>query len=416
MTAPKLSSWINVPSGSDFPLQNLPFGIGQTSEIPPFVCTRIGNSVIDLHALCELGFLDGLGIDASVFAQSTLNALMACGKAAHQNLRKRLLELFAADSALAEQESSVILPLTEVKMLMPIQIGNYTDFYSSLEHAMNVGKMLRPDNPLMPNWKHLPVGYHGRASSIGVSGTNFHRPKGQFKPDDAPMPLFGLSKQMDFELEMGFVIGKESALGQCISVEEAESYIFGFLIFNDWSARDIQRWEYVPLGPFLGKNFASTVSPWIVTLEALEAFRTEPPAQDVSVLPYLERKGKQTFDIQLEVFIKPKGGQETKVCTSNYKHLYWTFQQQLAHHTINGCNVSVGDLYASGTISGSTPDSFGSMLELAWRGTKPLILSDGTQRSFLQDYDTVIMRAFAEKNNLRIGFGEVEAQILPALP
>ncbi len=415
MTAHITKSWIQVPSNSDFPIQNIPFGIGQTADIPPFVCTRIGNSVVDLHALSELGFLEGLGIDADVFAQSTLNALIACGKKAHQQLRMRLIELLAEDSAIAEHESSIMLPISHVQMLMPIQIGNYTDFYSSLEHAMNVGKMLRPDNPLMPNWKHLPVGYHGRASSIVVSGQNFHRPKGQFKPDDAAMPLFGASKQMDFELEMGFVIGKETALGESVSVERAEEYIFGFLVFNDWSARDLQKWEYVPLGPFLGKNFASTVSPWVVTMEALEPFRTNAPMQDVQVLPYLERTNQKTFDIQLEVFIKPENGAENKVCTSNYKYLYWTFHQQLAHHTINGCNLKVGDLYASGTISGPTPNAFGSMLELAWRGTKPLTLADGTQRSFLQDNDTVIMRAFAEKDGLRIGFGEASAKVLPTL-
>ena len=300
-------------------------------------------------------------------------------------------------------------------MMMPLHVQNYTDFYSSIEHATNVGKMFRdPANALLPNWKHLPVGYHGRASSIVVSGINFHRPKGQMKPADAEKPIFGASKQLDFELEMAFVLNKNTEIGESISTQEAEDAIFGMVIFNDWSARDIQSWEYVPLGPFLGKNFCSSISPWVVTLEALEPFRTASPKQEPEVLDYLKFEGDKNFDINLEVYLQPENGEENLICKSNYKYMYWNMTQQLAHHTINGCNVEVGDLYASGTISGSEPNSFGSMLELTWRGQKPLKLSDGTERKFINDHDTLIMRGFSEKNGIRVGFGEVRGKVLPA--
>ena len=300
-------------------------------------------------------------------------------------------------------------------MMMPLHVQNYTDFYSSIEHATNVGKMFRdPANALLPNWKHLPVGYHGRASSIVVSGINFHRPKGQMKPADAEKPIFGASKQLDFELEMAFVLNKNTEIGESISTQEAEDAIFGMVIFNDWSARDIQSWEYVPLGPFLGKNFCSSISPWVVTLEALEPFRTASPKQEPEVLDYLKFEGDKNFDINLEVYLQPENGEENLICKSNYKYMYWNMTQQLAHHTINGCNVEVGDLYASGTISGSEPNSFGSMLELTWRGQNPLKLSDGTERKFIEDHDTIIMRGFSEKNGIRVGFGEVRGKVLPA--
>jgi fumarylacetoacetase len=300
-------------------------------------------------------------------------------------------------------------------MMMPLHVQNYTDFYSSIEHATNVGKMFRdPANALLPNWKHLPVGYHGRASSIVVSGINFHRPKGQMKPADAEKPIFGASKQLDFELEMAFVLNKNTEIGESISTQEAEDAIFGMVIFNDWSARDIQSWEYVPLGPFLGKNFCSSISPWVVTLEALEPFRTASPKQEPEVLDYLKFEGDKNFDINLEVYLQPENGEENLICKSNYKYMYWNMTQQLAHHTINGCNVEVGDLYASGTISGSEPNSFGSMLELTWRGQNPLKLSDGTERKFIEDHDTIIMRGFSEKDGIRVGFGEVRGKVLPA--
>ncbi len=300
-------------------------------------------------------------------------------------------------------------------MMMPLHVQNYTDFYSSIEHATNVGKMFRdPANALLPNWKHLPVGYHGRASSIVVSGINFHRPKGQMKPADAEKPIFGASKQLDFELEMAFVLNKNTEIGESISTQEAEDAIFGMVIFNDWSARDIQSWEYVPLGPFLGKNFCSSISPWVVTLEALEPFRTASPKQEPEVLDYLKFEGDKNFDINLEVYLQPENGEENLICKSNYKYMYWNMAQQLAHHTINGCNVEVGDLYASGTISGSEPNSFGSMLELTWRGQNPMKLSNGTERKFIEDHDTIIMRGFSEKDGIRVGFGEVRGKVLPA--
>jgi fumarylacetoacetase len=301
-------------------------------------------------------------------------------------------------------------------MQMPVEVGDYTDFYSSIEHATNVGKMFRdPENALLPNWKHLPVGYHGRSSSIVVSGTDIHRPMGQTRADDAEQPEFGPSRLFDFELEMAFITGGRTDLGQRISTREAEDYIFGMVIFNDLSARDIQKWEYVPLGPFLGKNFGSVISPWIVTLDALEPFRTPGPVQDPPVLPYLRYEGDKNYDIQLEVFIQPDQGEENLVCRSNHKYLYWNMSQQLAHHTVNGCNINVGDMYASGTISGPTPDSFGSMLEISWKGTRPARLKDGTERRFIQDGDTIIMRGHSSRGATRIGFGECRTTVLPAI-
>jgi fumarylacetoacetase len=309
-----------------------------------------------------------------------------------------------------------LLKRAEVQLLLPVKIANYTDFYSSKEHATNVGAMFRnPDNALLPNWQHLPVGYHGRASSIVVSGVDIHRPKGQTKADDADAPVFGATQQLDFELEMAFVTGQETRLGTSLSTYQAEEYIFGLLLFNDWSARDIQKWEYVPLGPFLGKSFASSVSPWVVTLDALEPFRVKGPEQEAKVLPYLEFGGSRNFNIQLEVLLQPEEQEPVTVCRSNTKYLYWNMAQQLAHQTSNGCNLQVGDLYASGTISGPSPGSYGSMLELTWKGGRPLLLPDGSARSFIEDGDTVIMRAHAQKEGIRIGFGEVRTKVLPAL-
>jgi fumarylacetoacetase len=299
---------------------------------------------------------------------------------------------------------------------MPVSVTNYTDFYSSEEHAINVGSMFRdPKNALLPNWKHLPVGYHGRASSIVVSDTDVIRPRGQIKPNNSEVPVFSASQKLDFELELAFVVCQETKIGSSVSTREAEDCIAGFVLFNDWSARDIQQWEYVPLGPFLGKNFASTISPWIVTMDALEPFRTKGPDQDPAVLPYLTFEGEKNFDIYLDVFVQPERSEATTICRSNAKYLYWNVNQQLAHHTINGCNIQVGDLYASGTISGPSTGSFGSMLELSWNGQKALSMPDGSIRYFLQDGDTVIMRAHAEKNGVRIGFGECRGKILPAI-
>ncbi|MEM6697694.1 MAG: fumarylacetoacetase, partial [Bacteroidota bacterium] len=292
---------------------------------------------------------------------------------------------------------------------------DYTDFYSSIEHATNVGKMFRdPENALLPNWRHIPVGYHGRASSIIVSGQAIHRPKGQVMPKGTTVPVYQPSARLDFELEMAFIVGKSTKVGDSISTTNALDHIFGMVLLNDWSARDIQKWEYVPLGPFLGKSFASSISPWVVTMEALEPFRVEGPEQNPKVLPYLETDRNYNYDIALEVGICPRKGTEQVVSRSNFKYMYWNVAQQLAHHTVNGCNVRVGDMMGSGTISGKDENSYGSMLEIAWSGTKPVKMSDGSTRTFIEDFDTVSMRGFSEKEGIRVGFGKVETKVLPA--
>ena len=414
-----MKSFINYPQNSDFSIHNIPFGVAVFNREYIACCTRIGDLVIDLATLYDYGFFDEIeGLNENVFEAYTLNEFIELGKPVTNSVRLKIQELLLEGSSLSHDEKTIeecFYDLDKVQMMMPLHVQNYTDFYSSIEHATNVGKMFRdPANALLPNWKHLPVGYHGRASSIVVSGINFHRPKGQMKPADAEKPIFSASKQLDFELEIAFVLNKNTEIGESISTQEAEDAIFGMVIFNDWSARDIQSWEYVPLGPFLGKNFCSSISPWVVTLEALEPFRTASPKQEPEVLDYLKFEGDKNFDINLEVYLQPENGEENLICQSNYKYMYWNMTQQLAHHTINGCNVEVGDLYASGTISGSEPNSFGSMLELTWRGQNPLKLSDGTERKFIEDHDTIIMRGFSEKNGIRVGFGEVRGKVLPA--
>ena len=384
------------------------------------MATIIGDTVIDLQAMAEMGYFNDLDLIKSVFSQKYINEFMALGKPKTLALRDRIAELFASDNTLIRDDENakgkIFQHVSNVDLLLPVQIGDYTDFYSSREHATNVGMMFRdPANALLPNWLHLPVGYHGRASSIVVSGTSLHRPKGQIRPNQEEPPLFSPTRQLDFELEVAFVVGKSSALGSSVSTEAAEDYIFGLALFNDWSARDIQSWEYVPLGPFLGKNFGSTLSPWIVTLEALEMLRVPGPVQDPKVLPYLEYSGKNSFDINLDVNIRTEKGAEKNVCHSNFKYMYWTMVQQLAHHTVNGCNLRVGDLCASGTISGPTPDSYGSMLEISWKGTKPVAMPDGSERKFINDGDTVVMRGWGERNGVRIGFGNCEGKVLPTL-
>ncbi|MES2590768.1 MAG: fumarylacetoacetase [Bacteroidota bacterium] len=417
---PSLTSWVEVPENSDFPIQNLPFGIFKTQSSNARVGVAIGEQVLDLSTLNKLGFFDDLKIDDSILTNQYLNDFIALGKPLCRTIRHRISNLLSAENPELrdnkEARYRVFNYMSNVQMQMPIKVGDYTDFYSSIDHATNVGTMFRdPANALLPNWKHLPVGYHGRASSIVVSGTPFHRPKGQTKLADADLPVFGPCKSMDFELEMAFIIGKPTKLGESVSTKEAEDHIFGLALFNDWSARDIQTWEYVPLGPFLAKNFASTISPWIVTLDALEPFRTAGYQQDPKVLPYLEYTGDKNIDINLQVSIQPEKGEENLICSSNYKFMYWTMEQQLAHHTVNGCNINTGDLMASGTISGPTPDAYGSMLELSWKGTKPVKLKDGSERKFINDHDTIIMRGYCEKDGIRIGFGEAVGKVLPAL-
>jgi len=414
-----LRSWIPVPEHSDFPIQNIPFGIIKMEGKSPRVATRIGDSIIDLYELYRLGCFESLPFEPNDFDASALNSLMKKGKLAVRELRNVLSALLLSDNSFLrdkrEAHGSFLYTLDSVEMLLPINIGDYTDFYSSKEHATNVGVMFRdPANALLPNWLWIPVGYHGRASSVVVSGTDFHRPKGQIKPNDDEDPIFSASRQIDFELEMGFITFDGKPLGHSISVAEADDYIFGLCLFNDWSARDIQKWEYVPLGPFLAKNFVSTMSAWIVTLDALQPFRVESPIQSPKVLEYLAGSGKDSYDIQLQVAIETESNVETEICQSNFKYMYWTMAQQLAHHTVNGCNVRGGDLMGSGTISGPTEGSYGSMLELAWKGTKPLTLNDGTQRRFILDGDTVVMRGYCQNATVRIGFGEVKGKLLPA--
>jgi fumarylacetoacetase len=416
---PSLRSWVSVPAGSDFPIQNLPFGIFSNSQRGPRVGIAIGEHILDLTAVSEFGYFDSLRFDKKVFNQPTLNAFISLGKPVWRAVRERVSELLdeknKALQTQAEACKQCLLPLKEAQLHLPVHIGDYTDFYSSIDHATNMGKMFRdPANALLPNWKHIPVGYHGRASSVVVSGNSFYRPHGQVKAPDAEIPSFTATRLLDFELETGFIIGKTTQLGDQVSTAQAEDHIFGMVLFNDWSARDIQAWEYVPLGPFLAKNFCSVVSPWIVTLDALEPFRVAGYVQEPKVLPYLEYSGNKNIDINLEVAIRPDKAEETIVCRSNYKYMYWTMEQQLAHHTVNGCNILVGDMMASGTISGPEEGSFGSMMEITWRGTKPLQMADGSERKFINDHDTVIIRGYAEKNGIRIGFGECSSKVLPA--
>jgi fumarylacetoacetase len=417
---PTRKSWINVPENCDFPIQNIPFGVFITKEDVITIGTRIGNCAIDMGALQQLGYFEGIELTDDMFMQDTLNDFISDGRKTWRLVRNRIAELFDLNNPLLRDNKDhrevVIFKVKDIEMLLPVQIGDYTDFYSSKEHATNVGKMFRdPENALLPNWLHIPVGYHGRSSTIVPSGIPVHRPFGQTLPNGETTPVFGPSKLVDFELETAFITTDANLMGEPIPVEDAEEHIFGMVLFNDWSARDIQKWEYVPLGPFLAKNFASSISPWIVTMDALEPFRVKGPNQSPEPLPYLQQKGEKAFDINLEVLIKPENSEETVVSRSNFKYMYWSMAQQLAHHTINGCRVNSGDMMGSGTISGPTEDSFGSMLELTWGGQKPLTLKDGTERKFINDNDTVIVRGYCQKGNLRIGFGEVSSKLLPAI-
>lgn len=411
-------SWINVPENSDFPIQNIPFGVFITKDDVITIGTRIGDCAIDMGALQQLNYFEGIELTDDMFMQDTLNDFISDGKKTWRLVRNRLAELFDETNPKLrdneEHKDIVIFDVKDIEMQLPVLIGDYTDFYSSKEHATNVGKMFRdPENALLPNWLHIPVGYHGRSSTIIPSGFPVNRPMGQTLPNGETTPVFGPSRMVDFELEIAFITTDANIMGENIPINEAEDYIFGMVLMNDWSARDIQKWEYVPLGPFLAKNFATSISPWIITMDALEPFRTKGPKQDPVPFPYLQIKGKHNFDINLEVVIKPENNGETIVSKTNFKYMYWSMCQQLAHHTSNGCRVNSGDMMGSGTISGPTPDSYGSMLELTWGGKNPIKLSDGTERKFINDGDTVIMKGFCKNDGVRIGFGEVSSKLLP---
>ncbi|MBL0742905.1 fumarylacetoacetase [Chryseolinea lacunae] len=415
---PGLKSWVAVAAHSDFPIQNLPFGIFRPQHQTPRAGVAIGDHVLDLHYLEGQGYFRNLNLPSGVFDRSRLNDFFALGKKTIRAVREQVSLLLRHDNSTLQAENirkQVLHAMHDVEMLLPVRVPNYTDFYSSEEHATNVGSMFRdPKNALLPNWKYLPVGYHGRASSIVVSGTPVRRPRGQVKTD-SEFPMFMSTHKLDFEVEMAFITCGETKLGHPIHTHEAEDHIAGFALFNDWSARDIQQWEYVPLGPFLGKNFASTLSPWIVTLDALEPFRVDGPEQNPHVLPYLAFEGKKNFDVVIETLLQPEGAEAVVVSRTNAKYLYWNVNQQLAHHTVNGCNIEVGDVYASGTISGPSPGSFGSLLELSWNGQKKLHMTDDTTRTFLLDGDTVTLHAYASRDGVRIGFGACSGKILPSL-
>lgn len=408
-------SYIPIPNNSDFSIYNLPYGVySLENESIKRIGVAIGEHILDLQFCQNMDFFHDLDFDKTVFYASNLNPLMSLGRTQNREIRQRIQHILSEDfieKSLVENFG--LVSQKNVKMHLPVQIGDYTDFYSSIDHASNVGKMFRdPHNALLPNWRHLPVAYHGRASSIFISGTNFHRPKGQILSENGQTPIFSATKALDFELEIATIIGTNSEIGKPVNTSESEDYVFGFVLFNDWSARDIQRWEYQPLGPFLGKNFFSSISPWVVTIDALELFRVVSPEQNPPVLEYLRTEGLRNFDINLEVSIQPKGGEETIVCNNNFKEMYWNVAQQIAHHTVNGCNLNTGDLLASGTISGSEPMTYGSLLELSENGNKPFSLSDGSKRTFLENNDTVIMRGWAERDGIRVGFGELMNTII----
>ena len=420
-----LTSFINIATDSDFSIHNLPYGIfSETTDGAGNNKRRagvaIGEHVLDLAVLEAEGLLS---LDnGSYFDQPTLNAFIDSGRDNWTKARKTIQTLLSSDNDTLRDDQDLqkkaFFKQADVTMHLPVQVPGFTDFYSSKEHATNVGSMFRdPSNALLANWTEMPVGYNGRASTVIVSGTDVIRPSGQLKPNADDRPIFSPCKRLDFELETAFVVGKGNSIGQPIAVDNANDHIFGMVLLNDWSARDIQKWEYVPLGPFNAKTFASEVSPWIVTMDALAPFKTPCPAQEPKPLAYLaEKDSNNSYDITLSVEILPENADSaTVVCETNFKYMYWSMAQQLTHHTITGCKVEVGDMMGSGTISGSTPDSYGSMLEIAWNATKPVTLKGGETRSFIEDGDTVIMKGYSEKDGIRVGFGEVRGKILPAL-
>lgn len=414
-------SFIEVSEVSHFPIQNLPYGVFSTSENPKQrLGVAIGDLVLDLSEVKELFTGPELSSKQDVFTESTLNAFMALGRLAWQEARATLQKMLSKDEAVLRDDAALrekcLIPMEKVKMHLPARIGDYTDFYSSRDHATNVGTMFRgKENALMPNWLHLPVGYHGRASSVIVSGSQVRRPCGQSRLPDKP-PTHGPCKALDFELEMAFFVGRGNNLGDPIVAANAHEHIFGFVIMNDWSARDFQKWEYVPLGPFTGKSFATTISPWVVTVDALMPHAIDNVAQeDPKPLPYLRHEDKFRFDVNLEVSIKSESASEPGIVSrSNLKHMYWTPKQQIAHHSITGCNMQPGDLLGSGTISGPEPESFGSMLELSWNRTKEVPIGNSEVRKMIMDGDEVIMTGYAQGDGYRVGFGECTGKVLPA--
>jgi len=412
-----LKSWVKYDATCEFPIQNIPFGVFSTKNNKARCGSAIGEYVIDLSELSKIGILPAE--TKGIFDKDSLNAFMGLNHTVWTKTREALIEYFREGSSTAKEQTTqtpILIPMKDVKMHLPAQIGDYTDFYSSRFHATNVGMMFRDKkNALKPNWLHLPVGYHGRASSIVVSGTDITRPKGQLRPDPNANPVFGVCEKLDFELEMAFFVGgKQNALGEPIKISEAKDRIFGMVLMNDWSARDVQKWEYVPLGPFCGKNFATTISPWIITTDALDAFKVENEKQDPKPLPYLQDPKLCAYDIKLQVSIKGKEGKNAEVVSnSNAKYLYWSFTQQLAHHSSTGCNMRPGDLLGSGTISGPKPSEYGSMLELSWGGKTPLKLADG-DRSFLRDDDVVAITGYCQGKGYRVGFGECSGKVVKA--
>ena len=431
---PSLASWVESANGhGDFPIQNLPFGVFRLREEDATgrVGIAIGDMILDLTACGDEGRFTGAAEQASgACAAPALNALMRLGAGPRRELRRQVSALLAADSpayrANRRLGDRVLVPQRDAEMLLPAAIGDYTDFYASVHHATNVGSMFRPDNPLLPNYKWVPIGYHGRASSIVPSGTPVPRPRGQSKSPDAESPSFGPSRSLDYEMELGFFVGPGNPLGEPVPIGRAEEHLFGICLVNDWSARDVQAWEYQPLGPFLAKSFATTVSPWVVTLEALEPFRAPAftrRAGDPAPLPYLHSERNAAagaLDVVVEVHLssaRMRDEASAPVCLSRGRvaDLYWTPAQMLAHHTSNGCNLRPGDLFASGTISGPERESRGCLLELTWRGAEPLTLPTGETRRFLEDGDEVIMRGFCQRDGVaRIGLGECRGVVIPA--
>ncbi|CAD8180999.1 unnamed protein product [Paramecium pentaurelia] len=420
----EIQAFLLVPKDSDFTIKNIPFGVVSKTDGNPFPATIIGDSVINLAKLEELGYFNGplfSTLGSKVFDNGNLNKFVSLSRPYWKEARSQIQSLFSCGSQLENNQevlSQVITPVQDTKNHLPITIGEYTDFYSSKNHAFNMGSIIRgPDNAMQPNWYYLPVGYHGRRSSIVIDGTDIRRPWGQVKAPTAEKPSFTKCKRLDYELEIGAVIGGASNnLGEPIKVNQAEDRVFGFVILNDWSARDVQVWEYVPLGPFGAKNFASTISPWIVTIEALEPHRIQLPEQDPEPFIYLKEKNHTSFDIRLEVLIGTEKSPELEhFTTSNFKYMYWSVNQQIAHHSITGCNIQPGDLFGSGTISGTTKDGRGCLMEYTWNGKEPLVLKSGEQRLFLEDGDVLEMRGYAGEGENRVGFGRCKGKIIPAL-